>query len=82
MTADRLATASKDGYLYGYAPVVLARTRAMTVPFVRVNRLFHQNGLSNPSSRSVVAPNVDTLYSLAWLDLRFGPAMLSIPECP
>lgn len=80
MTADQFATAGRDGYLYGYAPVVLVRTRAMTLPFVGVNRLFHQNGLSSPSSKSVVAPNADTLYSVAWLDLRSGPVMLSIPD--
>ena len=27
----------------------------------------------------IVAPNADTLYSIAWLDLTSGPLVISIP---
>ena len=35
---------------------------------------------ADPSDRTVVAPNVDTLYSLAHLDLGHGPVILSHPD--
>jgi hypothetical protein len=39
----------------------------------------HHDGLPDPSDVSVVAPNVDTPYSWAWLDLRGGPVLLDLP---
>ena len=70
-----------DAYLYGYSPVVLARTRAVQLCGIGigVNTLVNSPTLATPASRGVVAPNVDTLYSLAWLDLRRGPVMLTVP---
>lgn len=43
------------------------------------NRFLHIPILGNPSFRSVVRPNVDTLYSTAWLDLRGEPVLLTVP---
>jgi hypothetical protein len=40
----------------------------------------HQRELSNPDLRVGVAPNVDTLYSVAWLDLDAGPRRLVLPD--
>ncbi|WBB99238.1 MMPL family transporter [Solwaraspora sp. WMMA2059] len=69
-----------DAYLYGYAPVVAARTRANQLCAIgNVNTLVSSPELATPASRDVVAPNVDTLYSIAWLDLRRGPVVLTVP---
>jgi hypothetical protein len=43
------------------------------------NRFLHIPILANPSFRSVVRPNVDTLYSTAWLDLSGEPVLLTLP---
>jgi hypothetical protein len=43
------------------------------------NRFLHIPILANPSFRSVVRPNVDTLYSTAWLDLSDEPVLLTLP---
>jgi hypothetical protein len=43
------------------------------------NRFLHIPILGNPSFRSVVRPNVDTLYSTAWLDLRAEPVVMTVP---
>jgi hypothetical protein len=43
------------------------------------NRFLHIPVLGNPSFRSVVRPNVDTLYSTAWLDLSTEPVLLTMP---
>jgi hypothetical protein len=79
--APAATTPAIDAYVYGYAPVVLARTRAaqLCAIGIGVNTLVSSPTLSTPASRGVVAPNVDTLYSLAWLDLRRGPVILTVP---
>lgn len=45
-----------------------------------LDRLGHQRTLSDPTLRVGVAPNVDTLYSVAWLDLDHGKFRLSLPD--
>ena len=59
-----------------YAQSVAAGLR-FTAPF---NAIFNTMKLATPSSRLVVSPNVDTLYSAAWLDLRAEPLILHIPR--
>lgn len=44
-----------------------------------LGRIHHSRQLSDPSDVSVVNPNVDTPYSYAWLDLREGPVLLTMP---
>ena len=44
------------------------------------NTFFHGRSLSSSNSRVFVVPNVDTLYSTAWLDLRAEPFILHIPR--
>ena len=77
---DRAAYQSAvEAYIWGYPLVVMARTRAALVCAAGANTFLDQTTLSGPSSRLVVTPNTDTLYSSAWLDLRAGPVMLRIP---
>ena len=44
-----------------------------------LNQIHHSRSLADPNDRSVVAMNVDTPYSYAWLDLRSGPVLLTMP---
>ncbi len=44
-----------------------------------LNEVHHARALADPSDLSVVAMNVDTPYSWAWLDLRGGPVLLTMP---
>src|SRR5450631_4322535 len=77
---DRAAYQSAvEAYIWGYPLVVMARTRAALVCAVGANTFLDQTTLAGPSSRLVVTPNTDTLYSSAWLDLRAGPVVLRIP---
>ncbi len=69
-----------DAYVWGLPLVVTMRTLQTFAPGIGVNHLVAQQQLSDPSSRLVVAPNVDTLYEVAVLDLRDGPLVLSVPE--
>ena len=59
--------------------VVSMRTAQTFARLIGVNHLFNQAKLSAPGTGLVVAPNVDTLYSIAVIDLRSGPAVLTVP---
>ena len=71
--------AAIEAYIWGYPLVVMARTRAALVCAAGVNTFLNQPSLAGPTSRLVVTPNTDTLYSSALLDLRSGPVVLRIP---
>jgi len=45
-----------------------------------VNRLNHRQRLLDHTARNVTAPNNDTLYSSARLDLRLGPLLVVTPK--
>jgi len=79
-------------YVWGYAPLLAARLREQitnpadpfaqrpaTSPGAPLNNIGHQRRLSDAGMPGV-APNVDTLYSLAWLDLAEEPFVLEAPE--
>ncbi len=75
-----------EAFIYGYASVDLQRILARyaldpTSPEFKapVNAFGHARRLADPSDRSIVAMNVDTPYSYAWLDLRSEPVILTIP---
>lgn len=44
-----------------------------------LNTVHHSRDVAETSEVSVVAMNVDTPYSWAWLDLRGGPVLLTMP---
>ena len=75
--AKRLA---RDAYLYGFPAVLMDVTKE---EFVRagaaLNTLFHLTYIPDHNFRAVVRPNVDTLYSTAWLDLSEEPVVLEVP---
>lgn len=45
-----------------------------------VNQFNHTKNLADSTFRTVVTPNVDTVYSQAWLDLSAEPMLLVLPE--
>jgi hypothetical protein len=86
---ERYAAGSADayraalaGFVWGAPLVTMSRTRAWLTCIAPPNRLLNVPRLSTPADRIVVAPNVDTLYSTAWLDLRSGPVVLGVPVVP
>jgi len=75
-----LRAAAREAWLYGLPMIEMATTRARALPLSPgVNRFAHARRLSGPESRAVTAPNNDTLYSSAWLDLTRGPVTLTLP---
>jgi hypothetical protein len=50
--------------------------------FTGFNVFRHQRDIATPDFDAFKTPNVDTLYSNAWLDLTGGPAIVTIPPIP
>lgn len=69
-----------SAYLYGYPLVIMEETRKGMVALDKSNQLKHTQEFPDSHFRLVVRPNVDTLYTTAWLDLTKGPQIVSMPE--
>lgn len=54
--------------------------RPTSVGGAPINSMGHASALATPETRLGVAPNNDTLYSLAWLDLSLEPYVLECPD--
>jgi hypothetical protein len=77
-----LGQAAAEAYVFGYPLVLMDETRRtmLAAPDIETNVLHHRRTLPAHGDEAVVRPNRDTLYSLAWLDLSAGPAILRFPE--
>ena len=76
---EQLTRAAEAAYVYLY-PLALTHVVWLSRGGYR-NELRHLRAyLSAEQSRGAVAPNVDTLYSSAYLDLSDGPIVLDVPD--
>jgi hypothetical protein len=76
-----------EAYIYGYPLVTMEMTRrimtnvaaplAMKAP---MGQFANAREYPNAAFKDVTAPNADTLYSAAWLDLSRGPYILHVPD--
>jgi len=81
---DEAYAAANDAYNYGFPILDMARTfktsTSVNVPNGRggnrVNEFSHFRNLADAKDRTVVLPNADTLYSMAWIDLSKGPQVI------
>lgn len=73
--AEQAFATGVAAYLYGIPPV---RVRLTVQRFPR-NVLVGIAKLATPATRTVVAPNHDTLYSVSQLDLGAGPLVVDAP---
>lgn len=79
--ADDLRAIAHDGWLYVLPLLTMAATRArMLANAASPNVLYARPRLADAASRLVTAPNNDTLYATAWLDLSAGPATFVLPD--
>jgi hypothetical protein len=68
-----------ENYKTMYAQTVNKNLPTYKAPFNQFNHFRH---LLNPEFTEIVAPNNDTLYSTAWLDLGAEPVVLNLPAFP
>jgi hypothetical protein len=76
-----------DAYVFGYPLVTMEMTRrvmtntaAATGMHAPVGQFAKMPAYPTPENKDVTAPNADTLYATAWLDLSREPYVLSLPE--
>jgi hypothetical protein len=77
---------SEEAYIFGYPPLLIEAMRDMVTATPRplgrkapLNQWAHIRDLPDENSKEAVGFNVDTLYSMANLDLSKEPMVLSIP---
>ena len=85
---DGIEAIAQDAYVFAFPMLENYRTLYRSVAGQsgvdpgRFNRFTHTTALAGSESRLVVRPNNDTLSSLAWLDLRAEPMVVSLPAIP
>jgi hypothetical protein len=78
----------ESAFEYAYPLFAVAQTRYRAVQDAAnpnrhaPNTVKHERQLSDPTSRWITAPNNDTLYSNAWLDLASGPVQIRVGAQP
>lgn len=71
----------KDAYTYGFPLSEFNLIREADLKTnAPLNVLANAQKLAGPEAKGVVAPNNDTLYSLAQVDLGNGPVVLKVPK--
>jgi hypothetical protein len=87
LTPDALRAIAAEAYTYLYPLVTMDVTRLQFTDtstsgpgHAPPNTIGHMREFPSADFRAVVAPNFDTLYSSAWLDLTDGPLLLSVPD--
>ncbi|MDB5431073.1 MAG: hypothetical protein JWP35_2189 [Caulobacter sp.] len=86
-TAPDMKTTARAAWLYALPLVEMATARARMLKGVqemgaqgaRLNGFAHARHLVTPAGRTITTPNVDTVYSSAWMDLTKGPLKLTVP---
>lgn len=87
LSADSPTEIGTDAYVYGYPLITMEMTRkvmtntafpnGMRVP---MGQFGHARTYPDAKFNEVTAPNADTLYSVAWLDLTKEPYILHLPD--
>jgi len=80
-----LRTAAREAWTFCLPLFEVARLRMMAAVRAQragngINSFNHTRKLVTPGTRVITAPNVDTLFSNAFIDLGSGPATIVIPR--
>lgn len=78
---------ARDAYIFGYPLVTMELTRRQITNVAKpddthapMGSFAHMRRYPTADFRTVTAPNADTLYSSAWLDLSEEPYVLELPD--
>ena len=74
--ARRAFSTGAAAYVYGLGPLSVRNT----VPRFPRNQIISIAELVEPDVRTVIAPNVDTTYTVGQIDLSDGPRVIDVPD--
>jgi hypothetical protein len=87
LTEDEASKLGVEAYVYGYPLVTMEMTRRVMTNtatpkdnHATMGQFFLSRTYPDAKFRDVTAPNADTLYSPAWLNLATEPYVLSLPD--
>ncbi|MCU0879948.1 MAG: DUF1254 domain-containing protein [Pirellulaceae bacterium] len=87
LTPAEAKAIAEEAYIYGYPLVTMDFTRRVMTNTARpegthapMGQFLRMRAYPDASFKDVTAPNADTLYSTAWLDLAAEPYVLSLPD--
>lgn len=87
LTATEAHKIGVEAYIYGYPLVTMEMTRRVMTNIAMpdgkhapMGQFANMRSYPTPAFKDVTAPNADTLYSAAWLDLKKEPYIFSIPD--
>ena len=87
LTPDEIQSIAEDAYIFGYSLITseVTRVQMTNVPEVEglhapMGQFINVKRYPPADFRGVSAPNADTLYSLAWIDLGKEPIVFSHPD--
>jgi uncharacterized protein (TIGR03000 family) len=87
LSEKEIVQLATEAYLYGYPLVTMEMTRRVMTNtetpqanHAPMGQFYLSRTYPDAKFRDVTAPNADTLYSTAWLDLAKEPYILSLPE--
>jgi hypothetical protein len=76
-----------EAYIYGYPLVTMEMTRRVMTNVAKseaknapMGRFANMREYPTAAFKDITAPNADTLYSVAWLNLAKEPYVLSLPD--
>ena len=78
--AQGLRQLAQEVYVYAYPLVLMDVSKQVLSARTPVNQFRHSPVFPDANFTGVVSPNADTLYSIAWLDLKQEPVVLSVPD--
>ncbi|PWT92941.1 MAG: hypothetical protein C5B56_01535 [Proteobacteria bacterium] len=87
MSRQQALDTAIDAYVYGYPLVTMEITRRVMTNVewpdgtrAPMGQFRHMTAFPDAGFRDVTAPNADTLYSSAWVDVSREPWILSLPD--
>jgi hypothetical protein len=86
ITAEEARAIAKEAYIFNYSMVMMYRT--MYIQSIDTTSKSYSGGFgkwlhlgtTTPQDTDIVAPNVDSPYSYAWVDTRAEPWVLTLPK--
>ena len=86
-TDENIWETVEDAYVYTFPLVLMdatetsaTNTEEAATEKAPVNQFIHSAALADAQFRTVVTPNVDTIYSQVWYDLSEEPMVYELPE--